>query len=71
MLIGDHAEKAKNILEQSVEPSEVSDAVLSKPLAFPREEMVEYLDHDNHETREKFRKLANDPIMIPRSFFCL
>ena len=70
MHINDAAEKAKTLLsQQSVRSSEVSDAVAPKPLGFPKEEMVRYLDHDNHSTREKFRKLADDPIMIPRFFF--
>ena len=69
MHLADATEKAKTLLsQQSVKPSEVSDVVAPKPLGFPKEEMVRYLDHDNHSTREKFRELADDPIMIPRFF---
>mmetsp|Transcript_37128 Transcript_37128/g.58451 ORF Transcript_37128/g.58451 Transcript_37128/m.58451 type:complete len:729 (-) Transcript_37128:41-2227(-) len=59
--------KDKKMKINVVKKSEVTpDRVVSKPLSFPHEEMINFLDHDNHETRAKFRTLAADPLMAPR-----
>jgi hypothetical protein len=38
----------------------------NKEMNFDTNKLMRLLDHDNHETRQKFRELMKDPIFIPR-----
>jgi hypothetical protein len=37
--------------------------------SFDADKLQHLLEHDNHETRQKFREVAKDPIFIPKCKF--